>query len=213
LTVVLLAGILGIYFLGLGIQIAIHARSPLDGVLVLGGSIQRERYAIAHAPELPRPILISGGSPPDCVQRIVNQHLDRYPVSLEEIWIEPCATSTFENFLFAAPFLKAQGIKHVLVITSANHVFRARHLGQVMLGFRGIAVDTFAVSERGRPGNHESTVKTVLDVLRGTLWGLFSPLFPDKICPGLVRVTATQPPPVPSRCERYSFKEMPLGLV
>jgi hypothetical protein len=211
LPLAILAGILGIYLFGLGLQIAIHDRSPIDGVLVLGGSIQRERYVIAHAAQLPRPILISGGSAPDCVQRIVEDSLDRYPdrapiLNLDSIWLEPCATSTFENFAFAVPFLKAHGVQHVLVITSANHLFRAGHLGRVMLGFRGIAVDLFSVSERGRPGNHESALKTGLDLLRGTLWGLFSPLLPDKVCPGVVAVTAAKPPPVPSRCERYGLK-------
>ena len=197
-------GLLTLYLLGLGIQIAIHDRSPIDGVLVLGGSIQRERYVMTHASDLPRPILISGGSPPDCVQRMWDQSNDRDSISLDGIWIEPCATSTFENFIFAAPFLKAQGVKHVLVLTSANHLFRAGHLGRVMLGFQGIAVEPFSVSERGRPGNHESRVKTGLDLLRGTLWGLFSPLLPAKICPGLVTLPALKPPTVSPRCERYS---------
>jgi len=208
-----LVGLLSLHLLGLGIQNAIHDRSPLDGVLVLGGSIQRERYVMAHASDLPRPILISGGSPPDCVQRIWDQSNDRDPSRLDGIWIEPCATSTFENFVFAAPFLKTQGVKHVLVLTSANHLFRAGHLGRVMLGFQGIAVEPFSVPERGRPGNRESRVKTGLDLLRGTLWGLFSPLLPPKVCPGLVTLSTFKPPSVPSRCERYSFKEMPLGLV
>lgn len=197
-TIGIMVGLLGVYLLVLGTRLLLHAHGPIDGVLVLGGSIQRERYAIAHAPDLPRPILISGGSPSDCVQHM----FDHYPVSSEGIWIEPCATSTFENFAFAAPFLENQGVNHVQVITSANHLWRAGQLGRIMLGFRGIAVEMFSVSERGRPGNHESAIKTTLDLLRGTLWGIFSPLLPAKICPGLGQISTIKSPPVPSRCQR-----------
>ena len=185
-----LIGAIVVLLLGFGsiaLQVWYHAQAPIDGVLVLGGSIRREVYA-AVDPSLPRPILISGGSSYYCVQQI----FDRYQADPTDVWIEPCALSTFENFVFAAPILQHLQVKHLRLVTSANHIYRAEKLGKIMLGFRGIAVESFSVPEIGIPANQESRLKTVLDVTRGILWGLFSPILPPKKCPGLIRLSDIQ---------------------
>ena len=196
LSIVLLCAL---YFAQIGLRLTLHGQAPIDGILVLGGSIQREVYAIAQAKELPRPIVLSGGSSAGCIQRVV----DYYGVDPAGIWIEPCANSTFENFAFAAPLLRAEKVHHVLVITSATHLLRAGYLGKIMLGLRGIAVQVFDVPEKGRPGNQESQLKTILDWTRGVVWGLFSPLLPPKRCPGLIALENLESPIVPDQCENH----------
>ncbi|MFZ4665108.1 MAG: YdcF family protein [Prochlorotrichaceae cyanobacterium] len=179
------------------IQVWHHTQAPIDGVLVLGGSIRREMY-IAAAPNIPRPIVISGGSPYYCIQKV----FDRYQADPTDVWIEPCATSTFENFEFAAPILQQLQVKHLRLVTSSNHIYRAEKLGKIMLGFRGIAVESFVVPEIGIPANQESRLKTVLDLSRGILWGLFSPILPPKTCAGLIRLSDLQNQTIaPAPCE------------
>ena len=181
----------------LGIRVWLHAQMPLDGVLVLGGSIRREMY-IAETPTLPRPIVISGGSPSYCIQQLFQRH----QTNPAQIWLEPCANSTFANFQFAAPLLEQLKVKHLLLITSGSHMARASKLGRIMLGFRGIAIQDYSVSEQGIPANQESGLKTILDLSRGLAWGILSPLLPPKNCPGVVSLATIQDQTIaPVPCE------------
>ncbi len=187
--------VLGVYGSGL-ISLYRHSQDPLDGVLVLGGSIRREMYvAELSPPDLPRPILISGGSPGVCVRYL----FDRAQRSSDQVWIEPCAKSTFDNFRFALPFFQRQGSHHLLLVSSGNHMQRATPLGQLMLGFHGIALTPYSVPEIGRPGNHESFLKTVLDLTRGFFWGLLTRWWTPGPCTQIVPLetipSATVVPP------------------
>lgn len=149
------------------------AMQPIDGVLVLGGSIQREIYAAELSMRHPQlPVLISQGSDAPCIRKIFER--DQSPV--HRVWLEQCADSTFGNFYFGLPILQAWGVRHVQVVTSPTHLPRALWLARVMLSSHGIWVTPSLVEETGVPGNQESWWKTSLDVSRGGLWavaGLF----------------------------------------
>jgi hypothetical protein len=53
-----------------------------------------------------------------------------------------------------------------------SHLPRAQWLAQILLGSQGIVVEIEALQERGRPGNQESLVKTIVDVSRSFIWAI-----------------------------------------
>jgi uncharacterized SAM-binding protein YcdF (DUF218 family) len=144
---------------------------PVDGFLVLGGSIRREIHAAQLAKQYAQiPILISQGSPNPCIWII----FQREAADLEKVWLENCAHSTFGNFYNGVPILRSWRVKKVKLITSGTHFFRAKLMAQIILGAHGIWVETETVKEIGIPGNRESWIKTELDIIRSLLWALLS---------------------------------------
>ena len=173
--------VIGLVLLGWLLAIAIalsqSAAQPPDGVLVLGGSIQREIYAAQIARQLPQlPILISQGSEDPCIWLIFQR--DQAPV--HNVWLEHCADSTFGNFYFSLSILQSWRVRHVKLVTSPSHLPRSRWLGQIMLGAHGIWVTPDLVEETGIPGNQESWLKTSLDVTRGLAWAVASQFYQPR---------------------------------
>jgi uncharacterized SAM-binding protein YcdF (DUF218 family) len=155
-------------------QLRSASTQPVQAFLVLGGSIQRE----IHAAELRRQhpealILISSGSPPPCLW-LIFQHMN---ASTQQVWLENCARSTFENFYFSAPILQRWQVRKVKLITSKVHLPRALWLGQILLGAHGIWLEPELVAEQGVPGNRESWLKTGLDVSRSLIWAVVSQIY------------------------------------
>ena len=162
------------WLLSLSLQLRLGSLAPVDGVLVLGGSIRREIYvaqAMAQTPQVP--ILISQGSPDPCIRRIF-QATSR---GLGQVWLEHCAQSTFDNFVFALPLLHRWNVRHVKVVTSPTHLPRAQWMAQLLLGAHGIWVEMDIVTETGVPGNQESPLKTTLDLARSLVWILVSQVY------------------------------------
>lgn len=164
--VLTLGGALGLH------RLQMAQRPPsAQAMLVLGGSIQREMFLAAEvARGMDLPVIISRGSLEPCIYRL----FQREGAAMDHIWLERCALSTFDNFRYSVPLLKQWGVRRVRVVTSGSHRPRAGLLARVMLGSHGIAADMVTVQETGVPGNEESRVKTVLDVLRGLGWAAFS---------------------------------------
>ncbi len=168
-----------------GLALVQAARQPIDGVLVLGGSIRREIYAAQLAQQFPeRPILISAGSAEPCIWLIFR----RSHAPMEQVWIEPCAQSTLGNYRFSTATLNAWGVRHLQLVTSGSHTARAVGLGRIILGGQGIWVSPVQVAETGRPGNRESWIKTGLDWLRGFGWMVVSQVYQPR-CLGLHRLS------------------------
>ena len=166
-----LALLFGSWFVHLTLILHLNSSKPVDAFFVLGGSIRREIYVAQLAKRYPNiPILISQGSKDPCILLIFGREEAR----LEKVWLEKCADSTFGNFFFGVPILHRLGVHKVELITSNTHLPRAQWLSQILLGARGIWVDLEIVEEQGVPGNHESTIKTALDVTRSLLWAPFS---------------------------------------
>ncbi|MBD0268024.1 MAG: YdcF family protein [Cyanobacteria bacterium Co-bin8] len=185
----LLLGCLLAFSLGLMLRLGtLHqaASQPVDAVLVLGGSVQREiqvaqrRRANASGDPV-IPILISQGSADPCIRQL----FQRQGTSLQDVWLEKCAQSTFDNFRFSLPILQQWGINHVRLVTSQSHLPRAQWLGQIMLGAHGIWVEVDAVAETGRPGNQENRLKTTLDLGRSLIWAVVSQVYRPR-CPEVI---------------------------
>ena len=157
--------------LNITFKLSSHRSLPVDTFLVLGGSINREVYVAKLAKQFPDvPILISQGSDDPCILQI----FQREQISIDHVWLEKCADSTFGNFFFTLPILKSWKTKKVKLITSQTHLPRAKLLADIILGANGIAVDLDVAPETGVPGNYESTLKTIVDVTRSLFWALFS---------------------------------------
>ncbi|WP_017663094.1 YdcF family protein [Baaleninema simplex] len=151
-----------------------HAKLPLDAVFVLGGSIKRELYISKYARSHPDiPILISSGSQPPCIYLIFQR--DNAP--MDNVWLENCARSTFDNFYYGLPILERWGVRRVKLVTSASHLPRSLWLAQIVLGAHGIWVEPEIVPEVGVPGNNEFFIKTILDVMRSLLWAVISQIY------------------------------------
>lgn len=155
-------------------QLRSAAQQPVDGVLVLGGSIYREIHATRLAKQYPEiPILISKGSPQPCVRLI----FERRAIDLQRVWLEECAHSTLTNFYFSLSVLQRWQVRKVKLVTSGNHLPRATQMARIILGSHGIWVEPEAALEVGRPGNYESRLKTLLDTVRAIGWAVGSQVY------------------------------------
>ncbi|HEY9861819.1 MAG TPA: YdcF family protein [Candidatus Obscuribacterales bacterium] len=169
--------LLGMWLLINTIALRSAALGPVDAVFVLGGSIRREIYVAELAKQHPEtPILISQGSQDPCIWLI----FQRAQAPIRQVWLEKCADSTFGNFYFNIPLLRQWRVHKVKLITSPTHLPRAKWMAQILLGAHGIWVEPDIVQEEGVPGNHESWIKTGLDVARSLLWTAVSQVYTPK---------------------------------
>ncbi|MDZ8026849.1 MAG: YdcF family protein [Nostoc sp. DedQUE01] len=166
-----LSFVLGAWLIFTTITLVYASSQPVDTFFVLGGSIRRETYIVQQAKQYPQiPILISHGSPDPCIWLIFQREF----ASLENVWLEKCANSTFENFYYSIPLLRKWGVHKVKLITSPTHLPRAKWMAQILLGAHGIWVEPEIVQELGVPGNRESWLKTGLDLTRSLFWAILS---------------------------------------
>lgn len=158
--------------------------SPNDAYLVLGGSIRREMHMaeLASTWSQPQTILVSTGSADPCIRLL----FERAGATLEQVWLENCASSTFSNFVYSVPILERLGARHVTLVTSGSHTYRAVTIARILLGAQGIWVDSLIVDETGVPGNQETRLKTTLDISRSLLWAVVAQVYKptcDRITP------------------------------
>jgi uncharacterized SAM-binding protein YcdF (DUF218 family) len=177
--------ILGTWLIFTTITLVFASSQPVDAFFVLGGSIRREIYVAQQAKQYPQtPILISHGSPDPCIWLLFQAEL----AELQNVWLEKCANSTFENFYYGIPILRRWGVHKVMLITSQSHLPRAKWMAQILLGAHGIWVETEIVQESGVPGNRESWPKTGLDVTRSLFWAIVSQIIQPQ-CSNVTRLT------------------------
>lgn len=177
--------VLGIWLIFTTITLVSASSKPVDTYFVLGGSIRREIYVAQLAKKSPQiPILISRGSPDPCIWLI----FQREAAELQNVWLENCANSTFENFYYSIPILRRWGVHKVKLITSPSHLPRSKWLAQILLGSHGIWLETDIVKEIGIPGNRESWSKTALDITRSLFWTVFSQFIQPQ-CSNLTKLT------------------------
>jgi uncharacterized SAM-binding protein YcdF (DUF218 family) len=138
--------------------------NPPQAILVLGGATEREVYAAQLAQEHPDlPIWVSSGS---------NREYSEWVFA--EAGIDPArlkldfqAVDTVTNFTTLADEFKASNIRNLYLITSDYHMRRARLIGTIVFGSRGIHFRSLAVTTGRSP---ESVEKAVRDGARAVLW-------------------------------------------
>ena len=139
-------------------------RKAPQATLVLGGEPRREQFAAKFAKAHPRlPIWVSGGSNREYASWIFEQA----GVSENLVHLDYDAVDTVTNFTTIVDKLKSQGITSIYLITSDYHMRRARWIGQVVLGSRGIEFQSVPIPTEKPP---ESLEKAIFDGTRALLW-------------------------------------------
>lgn len=138
-------------------------RQP-QAVLVLGGAIEREEFAAQFAHQHPDlPIWVSSGSNPEYAEWMFVEA----GISLERVHLNYDAQDTVTNFTTLVDDFKTQNIRSIYLITSDYHMRRARWIGEIVLGSRGIDYRPIAVPSEQSP---EPVEKSFRDAVRAMLW-------------------------------------------
>ncbi|GAB4377057.1 MAG: hypothetical protein Kow00121_25470 [Elainellaceae cyanobacterium] len=133
-------------------------------VLVLGGAPEREVFAANFAREHPNlPIWISSGSNPEYAEWVFSEA----GVASERVRLDYEAIDTVTNFTTLVDKLEAEGITSIYLVTSDYHMRRARVIGEIVLGSRGIAFKTVEVPSGE---SQEPMEKVFRDAARSLLW-------------------------------------------
>lgn len=135
-----------------------------QAMLVLGGAPEREDFAAAFARQHPElPVWVSGGSNPEYTEgTFADAGIERH-----RLHIDRAAVDTVTNFTTIVDQLQANGINSVYLITSDYHMRRARVIGEIVFGSRGITVKPVVVPSHR---DTEPMQKSVRDGVRAILW-------------------------------------------
>jgi uncharacterized SAM-binding protein YcdF (DUF218 family) len=136
-----------------------------DAIFILGGESDRELFAAKFAQEHPDlPIwLSSGGS-----QWFTEKIFAKAGINRERLHLDYRAVDTVTNFTTLVDDFQAQNIKSVYLITSSSHMTRARIIGEIVFGTRGIIIKPVEVAS---PRNEsEPILKSIRDGIRAIIW-------------------------------------------
>jgi len=162
LTFWLLAGLLmGLRFSKQ--QVEVKTRPP-QALLVLGGAPERELFAAKFARKHPNlDIWVSSGSNPEYAEWVFSEA----GISLTRLHLDYEAVDTVTNFTTMVGKLQAEGVDSVYLITSDDHMRRARLIGEIVFGSRGIDFKPLEVPSGRSP---EPIEKTIRDGARAVIW-------------------------------------------
>jgi uncharacterized SAM-binding protein YcdF (DUF218 family) len=154
--------VFAVFWLGY-LQLKIAFQKP-EALLVLGGAIEREVFAAKFAREHPNlPIWVSSGTNPEFAEWVFEEAgIDR-----DRVHLDYRAVDTVTNFTTLVDELRDRGIDSVYLITSDDHMRRARIIGEIVLGSRGITFKPVAVPSGREP---EPLQKAIRDGARSILW-------------------------------------------
>ncbi|MBD1919972.1 YdcF family protein [Microcoleus sp. FACHB-831] len=141
-----------------------------EAVLVLGGSgpgLEREKFAAELARQHPdMPIWVSGGG---LIKDKI--HTERVfakaGIASRRVRLDYQAVDTVTNFTTLVDELQAEGIDSIYLITSDYHMRRARVIGEIVLGSRGISIKSVSVPTKNPS---EPVEKSVRDGGRAIVW-------------------------------------------
>jgi uncharacterized SAM-binding protein YcdF (DUF218 family) len=135
-----------------------------EAIFVLGGAEERELFAAKLAQQhLDLPIWVSSGSSEWYTEKI----FAKAGIKRNRLHIDRRAVDTVTNFTTLVDELQAQGINSIYLITSDDHMRRARVIGEIVFGSRGIVMKPLAVPS-GR--ETEPIEKSLRDGARAILW-------------------------------------------
>ncbi|MEB3339824.1 YdcF family protein [Okeania sp.] len=157
-----LAGFLVTFWIGY--QQFVGSIEPPQALLVLGGSIEREVFAAEFAQQHPHlDVWVSSGTNPEYAEWLFSEA----GISQTRLHLDYDAVDTVTNFTTTVDKLKSQGITSVYLVTSDDHMRRARVIGQIILGSRGINFQPLPVPSGRSP---EPIEKAIRDGIRGIIW-------------------------------------------
>ncbi|MBW4662707.1 MAG: YdcF family protein [Chroococcus sp. CMT-3BRIN-NPC107] len=139
-----------------------------QAVLVLGGSstkLERERVAAKLALQYPNlQIWVSSGS---TNENYVTRVFAKAGISPQRLHLDYQAKDTVTNFTTLVDDFQSRGIKRVYLVTSDYHMRRARLVGEIVLGSRGIDLQPVVVQSKIV---QETRSKALRDGVRAVLW-------------------------------------------
>ncbi|MDP6193213.1 MAG: YdcF family protein [Prochlorococcaceae cyanobacterium ETNP18_MAG_1] len=144
---------------------ALFSQHPPQLILVLGGDVDREHIGVRLGRDLSLPVVVSGGSNPEYAQWLV----DEVGIAPKQVHLDYRAQDTLGNFTSLVDDLQLQGIRHVLMVTSEDHLPRSMAVGQVVAGSRGIRLTGVPV-ECSPDCREEGVRKQLGDWLRAVAW-------------------------------------------
>ncbi|HEY9633183.1 MAG TPA: YdcF family protein [Coleofasciculaceae cyanobacterium] len=135
-----------------------------DAIFVLGGATERERFAAKFGAQYPElPIWVSSGSPKDYAKWV----FDKAGIDRTRVHLDYQAVDTVTNFTSLVDKFQSQEIDSVYLITSDYHMRRARVVGEIVFGSRGIKIFPVPIPTGKSP---EPTKKCLRDGARAILW-------------------------------------------
>ncbi len=163
LLLLLTAG--GLLWLSRGLLLPTPPQPQL--ILVLGGDVARERAAGELARRDGLPLLVSGGSNPE----YATWQFGQQGLGAGRVQLDYRAHDTLTNFTSVVDELRRAKVRHVLLVTSSDHMARALLVGRIVAGSRGIQLTPVAVpcGDRCQP---EGRRKVWGDGARAALWVL-----------------------------------------
>ncbi|MFM7640157.1 MAG: YdcF family protein [Cyanobium sp.] len=139
---------------------------PPQMILVLGGDVAREQVAAHLARADGLPVVVSGGTNPEYATWLFRE---REGLPAHQVKLDYRARDTLTNFTSLVDDLRRARIRHVLLVTSTDHMERALLVGRIVAGSRGITLTPVAV-----PCGHgcvsETKEKIWGDGLRAAVW-------------------------------------------
>ncbi len=139
---------------------------PPQMILVLGGDVAREQVAAHLARADGLPVVVSGGTNPEYATWLFRE---REGLPAHQVKLDYRARDTLTNFTSLVDDLRRARIRHVLLVTSTDHMERALLVGRIVAGSRGITLTPVAVP-CGLGCVSETKEKIWGDGLRAAVW-------------------------------------------
>jgi uncharacterized SAM-binding protein YcdF (DUF218 family) len=159
----LLLAMPGLFWLGQR-QFKLWTRSA-EAIVVLGGEIDREAYAAQMAQEHGQlSVWVSSGTNKEYAEWLF---FEKSGIERDRLHLDYRAVDTVTNFTTLVNDLKREGIDKIYLITSENHMRRARLVGEIVFGSHDIVFEPIAVPSllAAEPVN-----KTLRDGIRAVMW-------------------------------------------
>ena len=144
---------------------AITSNKLPELVFVLGGDIDREIAGMEIAKQLNLPLLISSGSNPEYSDWLIkDKGMSSYLIRKDYR-----AEDTLTNFTSLIDEFNEENISHLLLVTSDYHIERAKAIGYIIAGSRGIKITSLSIP-CSLECIQESNNKKNVDIIRSIAW-------------------------------------------
>ncbi len=135
-----------------------------QAIFVLGGDETREIFAAKFAAAHPHlSVWISSGAPPNYTLRLFH----KAGVAPDKLHLDYRASDTVTNFTTMVDRFEARKITSVYLVTSEFHIRRARTIGEIVFGSKGIKIKPLTVAGYE---TSEPLQKTLRDGVRSLVW-------------------------------------------
>ncbi|MBD2437137.1 YdcF family protein [Nostoc sp. FACHB-110] len=155
-----------VLFIPIRLAIAFHQAPQPQAILMLGGTAlgERETFTAEFARWYPSlEIWVSSGLTPIRTRQIFRAS----GIPDRRLHLDYRAVDTVTNFTTLVSDFKHRKIQHIYLITSQEHIPRARAIATIVLGSQGIAFTSLAVpSDQAK----ESVLSILRDIARSILW-------------------------------------------